>query len=154
MRPTIRLITVLCYFLPFTFFITTCNRFNLYEAYNKKEADRNNLLARESDKSFYDTSATDTAQKASTQMADSAHTTITAKKDASDTLKTNAGTSSYNDGFWERAKIRMLMPTDSSLSGIGSVFLYKNIAGQICIAVSLLSTLILLFLWKFLKRKN
>jgi hypothetical protein len=48
---------------------------------------------------------------------------------------------------WERVK----MPTDSSLSGIGTIFSYKNIFGKILVGLSFIITLLLLFNTKYIK---
>jgi hypothetical protein len=46
------------------------------------------------------------------------------------------------------------MPTDTSLSGIGSILFFKNLTGQIAIATSLLGSLILFVAFKFLQSKR
>jgi hypothetical protein len=154
MKPTLRLLTILCYFLPFTFFMTTCNKFELYEAYNKKDAEKNRLRAEQADQSNNDTSTSDTAKKSANTVVDTAHATISATKDSADTIKNNATVTTNKDSFWEKAEMIMIMPTSSSLSGIGSALFYKNFSGQVFIGLSFLLSLLLLFPWKFLKKKN
>jgi len=154
MKPTLRLLTILCYFLPFTFFMTTCNKFELYEAYNKKDAEKNILRAQQADQPGNDTTTADTTQKSGAPKIDTAHTEITATTDSADTLKNNETATTNKDSFWEKVEMVIIMPTSSSLSGIGSIMFYKNISGIIFIGLSFLLSLLLLFPWKFLKRKN
>lgn len=154
MKPTLRLLTILCYFLPFTFFMTTCNKFELYEAYNKKDAEKNILRAQQADQSGNDTTTADTTQKSGNAVVDTSHAAISAKTDSADTLKNNETATTNKDSFWEKVEMVIIMPTSSSLSGIGSIMFYKNISGVIFISLSFLLSLLLLFPWKFLKRKN
>ena len=60
MKFTLRLVTVICYFLPFTFFLTTCNNgLELRFSYNQAEADKNILLEKESSEAVTDTAQYD-----------------------------------------------------------------------------------------------
>lgn len=141
MKLTLRLVTVICYFLPFTFFLTTCNNgLELRVAYNQKEADKNMLLEKES---------------IQVVVADSTITDSTTQIISSDTVKTPSDTlqKSTND-YRDKMLKKVIMPTSASLSGLGSILYFKNLTGQIVIAISLIISLILFVAFKFLKSQK
>jgi hypothetical protein len=57
MKLTLRLLTTICYFLPFTFFLTTCNNLEIKFSYNQAEADKNIALQEKEAKVEYSDSA-------------------------------------------------------------------------------------------------
>jgi hypothetical protein len=144
MKLSLRLLTILCYFLPFTFFFTTCgNGIELRIAYNKAEADKNILLEKESTKAATETVLVDTT-KLDTAMKKAWEETM------KDTVNTPSDTLQSSPDF----VVKILRPTDTSLSGIGSIFYFKNLTGKIAIAISLLISLVLLVAFKFLQSQR
>lgn len=148
MRFTFRLLTILCYFLPFTFFLSTCNNgLELRFSYNQKEADSNLILEQQSKTSTVDTTLYNY------------DTSITTVQDTTQQTKLNDTTqlvseATNKDDFGDKLFKKVVMPTDKSLSGIGSIFYYKNLTGKIAIAVSLLISLILFIAFRFIKLKT
>lgn len=140
MIPTLRLLTIICYFLPFTFFLTTCNNgLEMKFSYNQKEADKNTLLEIESSKTQIDidSSLADTPPF----KLDTIKTLTDSKNSSQDTLKQTA---IISGNFWDRILRQIIMPTDNSLSGIGSIFYFKTLVGQIAISTSLMTSIIIL----------
>jgi hypothetical protein len=50
--------------------------------------------------------------------------------------------------------LRILCPTDYSLSGIGAIIYHKNVLGKVTIALSLLFSMLTLFLWRLLTKRK
>ena len=95
--------------------------------------------------------------QASVSAADSAHkdsssrtaaSSASVKEKNSNSMFTNAGWTMYQ--VWERIK----RPTDSSLSGIGTIFDYKNPVGKLLIGLSFLISLIVLINPKRIRTKK
>ena len=150
MKFTLRLVTVICYFLPFTFFLTTCNNvLELRFSYNKAEADKNILLENASSEGI-----TDTVQYDQQILADTTKTDTVAQNVLKDTVKISSDTLQKSSDYGDRILRKIVMPTDTSLSGIGSVFYFKNLTGQIAIALSLLISLVLFVAFKFIKSQR
>lgn len=149
MRFTFRLLTILCYFLPFTFFLSTCNNgLELRFSYNQKEADSNLIVEQQLTTSTVDT----TLNKYDTSIiTDQADTTQQANLNDTTQFVSEANN---NDDFGDKLFKKVVMPTDKSLSGIGSLFYYKNLTGKIALAISLLVSLILLAAFKFVKLRT
>ena len=148
MRFTFRLLTILCYFLPFTFFLSTCNNgLELRFSYNQKEADSNLIL----EQSATSTSTVDTTLN-DTSIATVQADTIEQTK-LNDTMQLVSDANNKDD-VGDKLFRKLMMPTEKSLSGIGSIFYYKNLTGKIVMAISLLVSLIFLFAFKFLKLKT
>ena len=150
MKLILRLVTVVCYFLPFTFFLTTCNNgLELRFSYNQAEADKNILIEKESSKAVADTAQYD--QQIST---DTINTDTITHNLLLDTSKISSDTLPKSSDYLDRILRKIVMPTDTSLSGIGSIFYFKNLTGQIAIAISLLISLILFVAFKVLKSQK
>ena len=150
MKFTLRLVTVICYFLPFTFFLATCNNgLELRFSYNQAEADKNLLLEKESSEAVTDTAQYDQKVFNHTKKPD----TI-AQNVLNLTQKSSSNTSQTSTDFGGSIIRKIVMPTETSLSGIGSILYFKNITGQIAIAISLLISLILLLAFKFLTAQS
>jgi hypothetical protein len=151
MKFTLRLVTLICYFLPFTFFLTTCNNgLELRISYNQAEADKNLLLEKESVK----VAVADTAQYDQSISVDAAKTDTVTQTLLTDTVKTSTDTLQKLIVYGDRILRMILFPTDTSLSGIGSILYFKNLIGQIAISICLLISLILFVAFKFLKSKK
>lgn len=150
MKFTLRLVTIICYFLPFTFFLTTCNNgLELRFSYNQAEADKNILLEKESSEAITDTAKYDQQIFTDTTKADTV-----AQNVLKDTVKISSDTLQKSSDYGDRILRKIIMPTDTSLSGIGSVLYFKNLTGQIAIAISLLISLVLFVAFKFLKSQR
>ena len=142
LKSLLRFLTVLCYFLPFSFFLITCNNGEAKIAYNQAEADK---IAAE--------------QAASQQAITPKDSTI--EKDsllaglADDYAKdtTHKVAAKRAPLFSERLEKFVIAPTDSSLSGFGSALYFKNIAGRIFIAISILLSILSWLFYKWLYRK-
>jgi hypothetical protein len=149
MQPTFRILTVICFFLPFTFFCATCNDgIGLRFSYNQPEADKNILLETKNREARI---APDTAaHSSSTVLTDTETETL---KSGQNLGQANTVTSGFNELF-QTVMRKIIMPTDRSLSGIGTLFYFKNIMGKVLVAVSLSLSVLLLFLFKFLKRSK
>ncbi len=139
----LRIVTVLCYFLPFTFFLVTCNG-GWTASYNRKEADKN--LALEKAERVQDT----TVGQAS--VADTSVKLVTSDTVTRVIYQEQKNSKSKELLNWILDKI--MTPAQNALSGISSVYMYKNKEGKVLIAVSILLSLTTLFLWRFLKRKR
>jgi 4-amino-4-deoxy-L-arabinose transferase-like glycosyltransferase len=151
MKLTLRLVTVICYFLPFTFFLSTCNNgLELRFSYNQAEADKNISLEKESS----EVAVTDTAQFDQSISIDTTNTNTATQTVLTDTVKTSSDTLQKSTDYGDRILRKMLFPTDTSLSGIGSILYFKNLLGQIAIAVCLLISLVLFIAFRFLKSKK
>ena len=146
MKLTLRLFTVICYFLPSTFFFSNCTGLNLHTAYNQSEADENLLEENESAAAVVDTTTLGTHISDDTSKINYTDNGNKIKSD-SDSL-----TKSIVTG--DRILKQILMPTNTSLSGIGSIFFFKNMAGKITIAISLITSLSLLIAFRIMKSKK
>ncbi len=143
MTISLRLLTIFCYFLPFTFFLATCNGIEIDVAYNKKDAVKNILTASKASKEITD----------STLISDTPITSVD-----SDSLSSNIPIDSLYEhhSFKPRSSKSLtdniiyfiLFPADKSVSGIGSIWFYKNLIGQIAIGLSLFLSLLLLVTFK------
>jgi hypothetical protein len=150
MKFTLRLVTVICYFLPFTFFLATCNNgLELRFSYNQAEADENILLEKESSEAV-----TDTAQYEQQILSDTTKTDTVAQNLLKDTVKISSHTLQKSSDYGDRILRKIVMPTDTSLSGIGSVLYFKNLTGKIAITISLLISLVLFIGFKILKSQR
>lgn len=140
MKLTLRFFTIVCYFLPFTFFLATCNSgFELRFVYNQAEADKNILFEKESP-----TVVSETAENARQVSIDTSSVNMTNQNTLGDTTKASSDTLQQSKDYSNKILRKIIMPTDTSLSGIGSVLYFKNLTGQIAIAISLLISLVLL----------
>lgn len=118
-------------------------------AYNQKEADKNILLENEPSES-----ASDTAQNGQPILIDTAIVDTVTQNTLKGTAKIAADTLQKPTDYVDIISKKIMIPTDTSLSGIGAVFYFKNLTGQITIAISLLVSLILLVAFKWLKSTN
>ncbi|MDP9042309.1 MAG: hypothetical protein M3N30_10030, partial [Bacteroidota bacterium] len=98
MKLTLRLVTVLCYLLPFTFFWTTCTGvLDLRFAYNQTEANKNKLLENESFEAV-----TDTTQNDKLTLADTTKKDIVKQNNLKDTTQISRNTIPNSSDFSER----------------------------------------------------
>ncbi len=149
---TVRILTVLSYFLPFIFFFTTCRGFNLYFAYNKKQAAINEAIREPQESSG--TPSRDSTNATDSTMSPADSTGLIYGVDSAVTdVKTDTATSISEKIFWS-----IMAPTNTSLSGIGIVWAYyadQNFFMAVAIAISILlslSIMIISFFRKYNKR--
>ena len=150
MTISLRLLTIFCYFLPFTFFLATCNGLGIDVAFNRKDAVKNILVATKGLKPITDsglvsdipdTISKDTKSLNSNIPIDSLYEHHSFKPRSSKSLTDNI-------------IFFILFPADKSVSGIGSIWFYKNLIGQIAIGFSLFLSLLLLVTLKIWKIKK
>ena len=144
---------MICYFFPFTFFLVTCNSnrlLNIGIAYNQTEANRNILVERETCELILD--STNITQQ---NLADSIKkVTLNPKALKDSVIKSSNIFATPASEYFVIITRKIIFPTDSSLSGIGSIFYFKNLIGQVAIALSLIISLILFVMFKFLKSQR
>ncbi len=141
---TIRVLTLLSYFLPFIFFLSTCTSgVTLEDAYNKADAILNEKEKLENDLANLDTlfNTHDCRTKAF-----SYNVRTIAKTENSSSYRIKSLTMDF--------PYRLLMPTDYSLSAIGSIWLHKNIPGKTAISISLALSLITLIFYRVLDKRG
>ena len=143
LKSLLRFLTVLCYFLPFSFFLITCNNGEAKIAYNQAEADK--IAAEQA------VSQQAITPKDSTIEKDSLLDGL-ADDYAKDTTHKEAAKRAPL--FSERLEKFVVAPTDSSLSGFGSALYFKNRAGRIFIAISILLSLLYWLFYKWVFRKS
>lgn len=163
MKIFLRILTLVCYFLPFTFFVKTCVGPEMKLAYNKNEVviNKEAAITYEKQKHIQDSIVaqhmSDTSQDHLSQApAKDTLKTDTAQKSASSNVppeKQSKFKSKLNNFVWSLYSVweRVKMPTDNSLSGIGTIFSYKNIFGKILVGLSFIISLLLLFNTKYIK---
>lgn len=163
MKTILRILTLVCYFLPFTFFVKTCVGPEMKLAYNKNEVviNKEAAITYEKQKHIQDSIVaqhmSDTSQDHLSQApVKDTLKTYTAQKSASSNVppeKQSKFKSKLNNFAWSLYSVweRVKMPTDNSLSGIGTIFSYKNIFGKILVGLSFIISLLLLFNTKYIK---
>lgn len=141
---TIRLLTLLSYFLPFIFFLSTCTTpMNSEDAFNKSDA-----ILNEKEKLSNHLANIDTLFYTHDSRAEAFLHEIkaTADTESSSSFKI----ASLNMDF----QYRLLMPTDYSLSAIGSICFHKNLLGKTTISISLALSLIILIFYRLLDKRK
>ena len=157
MKASLRLLTIICYFLPFAFFFRSCDYCGHFEiCYNQKDADSVILLMSKSCR-------TETKKKTDSLDNNSLVSTLpdtTFKKTQKDTIpkmerdNQNAKNIMDHSRFWDNIDIYILTPTETSISAFGSLVLFKNLLGQIMVGLSLFLSLIIPIPLGFLKRRR
>ena len=140
----LRLLTLVIYFLPFSFFYSGCEG----NAYNKADAVK--LEKQDSIKK---------ATKSKKELADStiSITDSTVKNinkvNSSDIEDTTTLKYKLNEiGY--KAVEKALMPTKESISALGITQVFENMFGRICIILSIVLSIILLITERFFRDKN
>lgn len=146
MKLTLRFITLLCYFLPCSFFTMTCNDFELHIAYNQQELDSIAKIPLTANK--------DTAINEKSADSSVAYDNDSLRRKALDnSLARNEALDSVTKESWlERLERKLLFPTEKSASGFGAVIVFKNLVGQAAMAICILASLVLLVLYRWLKK--
>ena len=149
MKLILRFVTLVCYFFPFTFFFTTChNSVELRFSYNRIEADKNILLEKTGNKAVSHTGLYNQHI-----LIDSAKTDTVRQKELKDKLNTSSAIIPKSPDKSKGILSKLMIPTDTSLSGIGSILYFKNLMGKIAIALSLLISLVLFLAFKLIKAR-
>ncbi len=143
MKLFLRILILLCYFMPFTFFFQTCVGVHLTIAYNEKDAAKDLQYAITTPYA-YEGITVDTITNTDTVIY-----TKPLYHNAEFYEKFNRSDLSLQ----EKIACRIYLPTDKSLSGISSISFYKNLTGQILIGISLFFSIILLISFKLKNRK-
>ena len=139
---TIRLLTLLSYFLPFVFFLSTCtSELTSKAAYNKEEAILNEREKIEK-------------QSSDLNLLLDKNNIDDLKLELRSKINSNYSTSDNISNLNLEMQYRLIMPTDYSVSAIGSIWFHKNIVGKISIALSLTLSLIILLFYKFLDKRK
>lgn len=129
----IKILTILSYFLPSTFFFVSCDNLSFEIAYNKKEAQ----ILIESNRLKTDTISLDSTSVSSTTLVEDSTVTDSTKikKEAEPTRK----------DYFHNFLYKTCFPTNETLSSLGAVKFYKDIYGRIFMGISILISFILLF---------
>jgi hypothetical protein len=150
MKSLLRALTIICYFLPVTFFVTTCNGLELKFAYNSEDAKRDEAEGSQVQDSTVNTNSHHIDASA---VIDTSSKATPGNEIYTDSLQSER-TFNTNDTFGKKVLKFVIAPTSNSLSGIGSIFYFKNLTGKILMAICFLISLIVLVVGKLLKRKN
>lgn len=142
---TIRLLTVLSYLLPFIFFVSTCTSpVNSEEAFNKTDAILNEQEKISDRLSSFDTLFNKIDSNNISYMLTEVRERVNYFYSTSDNITHLNLDKQY----------RLLMPTDYSLSAIGTIWLHKNITGRTVITISFVLSLIILFFYRVLDKRK
>ena len=142
---SIRLLTLLSYFLPFIFFLSTCTSDSVSkDAYNKEDALKNEY--EKSNNSIHGIYA----------IIDSInpnHSEIEFEN-----LRSQINMVYLNSdniiNLKEELKTKIIFPTNYSLSGIGSILIYKNTMGKIAIGISIALSFLTLVFWLLINKRK
>jgi hypothetical protein len=141
----LRLLTPLSYFLPFVFFLPTCtDMVTLEKAYNKSEAFKNEEKKNASELSSLEALLDSIRQTNSSEALEEFRARARHYVPTSQHLK-------YLD---QDLHYYLIMPTASSLSGIGTLYFHKNLLGKTTMAISLGLSFLTLILWPLIDRKR
>lgn len=141
---TIRLLTVLAYFLPFTFFFTTCTDIlSSEDSFNTDQAIINeakvDLAKKERVNIFLDSMNDNNVDSVKSVIKEFIRINYSSEK---------------REFITQDLVTKIFFPNNNSLSGIGVIYYFKNTLGQILISISLVLSILALFLLRFLSRKN
>ena len=146
MKLTLRFITLLCYSLPCSFFMMTCNDFELHIAYNQQELDS---IAKIPSTATKDTAINDKTADSSVAY----HNDSLPKQALDNSIARNGAVDSVTKESWlERLEKKLFFPTETAASGFGAVIVFKNLVGQAAMAICILASLVLLVLFRWLKK--
>jgi hypothetical protein len=142
---SIRLLTLFSYFLPFVFFLSTCtSEMTSKVAFNKADAISNEHEKIANRLSDLDLLLNKIDSNDVTEMTSELRAKINTSYSTSDNI-TNLN---------QDIQYRLLMPTNYSLSAIGSIWFHKNIIGKTAISISLALSLIILIFYRVLHKRK
>ena len=145
----LRVLTFFCFFAPFV----TCN--NIVTRNYSFPALKDSLKTDSAAKTIQqDSSVTQAATVIAKDSVQKDSTQLSQQKASADTLTKQHNRLIYKQSIWEKIWEKANCPTDNSFSGFGLIFWFSNITGEIAVALSFLLSLLLLFNWKFLRKKN
>ncbi|MEI6183994.1 MAG: hypothetical protein WCP65_00595 [Bacteroidota bacterium] len=152
MKLLLRFVTVMCYFLPFTFFFVTCNKGDIeYSfAYNQSDADRNVKIEKES----VHTETLPARDTIGDENIDTNKIGTIIQSVPLDTLEKHSVTLPEKPNYFDSVCMKALRPTKKSLSGIGCMNYYKNRFGEIVISIAFIISIFLFLVFKFIKSKR
>lgn len=125
----------------------TCNDFELHIAYNQQELDS---IAK-----IPSTATKDTLiNEISTDSSVAYNNDSLPKQALADTsIARNEAVDSVTKESWlERLERKLLFPTETAASGFGAVIVFKNFVGKAAMAICILASLVLLVLYRWLKK--
>lgn len=143
----IRLLTLLSYFLPFIFYLSTCtNNSEAKIAFNKKDAIKNERERSINELAYVDSLITNVDTNATNINA--------ALTDLKAGIK---NTYNYSDNFEnldQSFESLLFYPTNYSLSALGTIALHENMLGKITVSISLIISFLTLFFWFFIHKRK
>ena len=142
---SVRLLTVICYFLPLIYFLSTCTSdLTSKEAFNNEDA-----LLNEKEKLLDKLKTFDELTKQIDIASNNVSDVVTEIRQH---IKTNRSDNTSN--LQKDIQIRLLCPTDYSLSGIGALYFHKNLFARLSLGLSIFLSLIILLFWRIIKKKK
>jgi len=142
---SIRLLTLLSYFLPFVFFLSTCTSDSVSKnAYNKDDALKNEY--EKSNNSIHGIYAIiDSINPNNSEIE------FENLRSQINMVYLNSSNIIY---LKEELKTKIIFPTNYSLSGIGSILIYKNTIGKIAIGISITLSFLTLVFWLLINKRR
>lgn len=137
----IRLLTVLVYFLPFTFFMANCSGLDIEMAYNKKDAielEKREII-REMENVDHHLRLVDSSATA----INNAHTYI------QEELESKLQKAWLKEADWQD---KLIWPAPYSLSGIGVLYYHKTKGMGVAMWMSVILSLVTFLFWRFIAR--
>ena len=142
---SIRLLTLLSYFLPFVFFLSTCTSDSVSkDAYNKDDALKNEY--EKSNNSIHGIYAIiDSINPNNSEIE------FENLRSQINMVYLNSSNIIY---LKEELKTKIIFPTNYSLSGIGSILIYKNTIGKIAIGISITLSFLTFVFWLLINKRR
>jgi hypothetical protein len=142
---SIRLLTLLSYFLPFVFFLSTCTSDSVSkDAYNKDDALKNEY--EKSNNSIHGIYAIiDSINPNNSEIE------FENLRSQINMVYLNSSNIIY---LKEELKTKIIFPTNYSLSGIGSILIYKNTIGKIAIGISIALSFLTFVFWLLINKRR
>ena len=156
MRLALRIITVLCYLLPFTFYLWLgigtaynlgCVKKKLVRAANYGVIPQSDTLKFKEDT----THLLDYTLNGSNRFDNNMTAVVKEKADTIHFLKYQFAYQQYSRVKKTKGLTHFIFPTSSSISGVGCILLHKNLIGMFFMALSFVLTLTVLFVNIFAK---
>ncbi len=147
---TLKILTILSYFLPFTFFTFSCDGLIGFKiSYNKKEASELKAAEKLLYQSAQETQLSDDTSIVDTTLADTSNIQMKSSKPEITSPERN-----NKRNFWKDLLSFAFFPTDKSLSAFGVLLYPKDNISFILIAASIFLSIVVLLenLIRFIKR--
>lgn len=130
----LRILTIICYGLPCVFWFVSCDSMEFKYAYNQRDAD---LLAMKTQAKMEEAMGGDTANVEVKRMF--------AEMSEDSLVKRRAN--------FDQIVYKIIRPVKNSISALGAIVYFKNVAGKVAMAASFFISLFLLIAFRFLKTK-